>query len=150
MKRTTPVLVMACTVLSLVAAPAHGAKPAKHYASPEATCVWGDRTEYAPHSYAVCSESSVDYTAVTRAGQVTISGKGITEFTFDAGVYHSDHLLEYDFAFITRPGNRGTHHLQESATYKPHPDFTVTCTFTIDLQFSHGVLVKETATNVCP
>ena len=63
-KRTAPILFITALLsgaaaLGFVAPPAQGLKPAKHYTSPETTCVWGDRTDYAPHSYAVCSDSSV-------------------------------------------------------------------------------------------
>jgi hypothetical protein len=137
------------TALILPGIPANAAaRPLQSYTSSERTCLFGERTDYAPHAYAVCSSSSVNYSATHRSGVVNVSGEGTTEFTFDAGVYHRDYSIEYPFDFVTKSGREGAYHLQETSSYSPAPG--VTCTFSIDFLFVNGLLERETASNVCP
>jgi hypothetical protein len=131
---------------ALVALPADAAT--RHYAGPELCTPFGYNADYAPHSFRVCTTTKADYRSKTKHNTVKVSGKGHTEYLFNASVYHFTKSFDYSYRFEVRKGHPSTVVLKESETYSVGKG--VVCTVTVDLAFTDGVLVSADPSNYCP
>lgn len=146
MKRSVTAVCLVGGAAALLALPASAAP--RDYSGPQLCTPSGYHAVYAPHGYRVCTTTTAKYDSRTWQGMIQVSGKGHTDFLFDASVYRVKGALDYSFRFEVQRGHPRTIVVRESKRYQVA--YNTSCTVTVDLEFTDGVLKRAKPSNYCP